>query len=53
MQTHADLIAGTFIYVAVVEMLSKELLEAELRGLKVLMVGVGFGCMALLGVLAR
>jgi zinc transporter 1/2/3 len=44
--------AGTFIYVAIVEILPKELADPEYKGLKVLMVFVGFGLMALLAVWA-
>ena len=49
---HFDIVTGTFIYVAIVEILPKELADPEYKGLKVLMVFVGFGLMALLAVWA-
>ena len=50
--SHLFVAIGTFIYVAIVEILPKELADPECKGLKVLMVFVGFGLMALLAVWA-
>lgn len=44
--------AGTFIYVAIVEILPKELAEQEYKGMKVFMLFVGFGLMAFLALWA-